>query len=204
MPVRSLPQPGVSASLPKAAAVRSNKISPFVPPTAQEQFAVDVASTHSELATPVMTRVATAKKEERQPEQAPMPSAVAEDNEYIELGSEPTKTDEYMELGPDPIKTDEYIELGPEPTETDGVNQLETIDLNSLSVKDAEKKIPELRDEAALDGTGDATVAEEFPFLGEMLAEMSKGVDSDDNDDGVDYPAPAPPPPVPPSASAWR
>lgn len=192
MPVRSLPQPGVSASLPKATAVKSNKVSPFVPPTAQEQSAaVDVASTHSEFATPVITQVAAAEKGERQPEQVPITSAAAEDNEYIELGPEPTETDE-------------YIELGPEATKTDGVNQLETIDLNSLKpkVEDADK-IPELRDEAALNGTGDATVAEEFPFLGEMLAEMSKGVDSDDNDEDVDYPAPAPPPAASASVSAW-
>ena len=201
MPMPSLSQSSVSVGQPKAGTVKSNKVAPFVPPTPEAQpAAVDVASTHSEPTAPVITRVAAAGEEERQPAQAPMPSAVAEDKEYIELGPEPT--DEYIELGPEP--TDEYIELGPELTKTDGVNQLETIDLSTAKpeLEETEKEIPELRDEAELDDNATrGSVAEEFPFLGEMLAEMSKGVDSDDNDEDIDYPAPAPP--RPDSATAW-
>ena len=167
----SLSQSSVSAGQPKASAVRSNKVAPFVPPTPKAQPAAGyVASTHSEPTAPVVTRVAAAGEKERQPAQAPMPSAVAEDKEYIELGPEPT---------------DEYLELRPELTKTDGVNQLETIDLNTAKpeLEETEKKMPELRDDAGLDDNATrGSVAEEFPFLGEMLAEMSKGVDSDDND----------------------
>ena len=171
MPMPSLSQSSVSAGQPKASAVRSNKVAPFVPPTPKAQPAAGyVASTHSEPTAPVVTRVAAAGEKERQPAQAPMPSAVAEDKEYIELGPEPT---------------DEYLELRPELTKTDGVNQLETIDLNTAKpeLEETEKKMPELRDDAGLDDNATrGSVAEEFPFLGEMLAEMSKGVDSDDND----------------------
>ena len=181
VPVQSPSRSSINAALPKAVKVKSNKVVPFVPPTPEEQpTAVSAASTHDVHTAPavvMVTRVVAAEESERQAEQAHLPSAVAEDMGHIELAADPM---------------------------TGGIGLLETISLETTKPQEgeAERKIPELRDESGLNVDGNDTNA--FPFLGEMLAELRDHddcVDSDDNAEDADYPAPAPPPAA--SSTAW-
>jgi len=178
VPVQPPSRSSINAALPEAVKVKRSKVVPFVPPNPEEQStAVRAASAHDVHAAPVVTRVVEAEESERQVEQAPLPSAVAEDKGYIELAADPM---------------------------TGSIDLLETIVLDTANADEgeAERTIPELRDEAGLNV--DDNDSNEFPFLGEMLAEMRNHddrVDSDDNAEDANYPAPAPPPAA--SSKAW-